>query len=71
MQADTMYGESTDPVRSPLLKWSAVFGGLVLGLAMLMLLSALWLALAYGSEMSAIRGRTACRSCSRPGSADP
>ena len=55
MHADTMYGESTDPVRSPLLKWSAVFGGLVLGLAMLMLLSALWLALAYGSEMSAIR----------------
>ncbi len=55
MHADTLYGDSTDQVRSPLLKWSAVFGGLVLGLAMLMLLSALWLALAYGSEMSAIR----------------
>jgi hypothetical protein len=50
-----LYEDSTDQVRSPLLKWSAVFGGLVLGLAMLMLLSALWLALAYGSEMSAIR----------------
>jgi hypothetical protein len=37
------------------MKWSAVFGGLVLGLAMLLLLSALWLALAYGSEMTAIR----------------
>jgi hypothetical protein len=55
MDADTLYGDSTDQVPSPLLKWSAVFGGLVLGLAMLMLLSALWLALAYGSEMSAIR----------------
>ena len=55
MSADTMYGNSTDPVPSPLLKWSAVFGGLVLGLAMLLLLSALWLALAYGSEMGAIR----------------
>jgi hypothetical protein len=55
MHTDTLYGDSTDQVPSPLLKWSAVFGGLVLGLAMLMLLSALWLALAYGSEMSAIR----------------
>jgi hypothetical protein len=44
-----------DQVPAPLLKWSAVLGGLVLGLAMLLLLSALWLALAYGSEMSAIR----------------
>lgn len=48
---DTGY---TDNVPSPLLKWSAVFGGLVLGLAMLLLLSSLWLALAYGSEMSTI-----------------
>ena len=55
MHADTLYGDSTDQVPSPLLKWSAVFGGLVLGLAMLLLLSALWLALAYGSEVSAIR----------------
>jgi hypothetical protein len=55
MRADTLYGDSTDQVPSPLLKWSAVFGGLVLGLAMLLLLSALWLALAYGSEVSAIR----------------
>jgi hypothetical protein len=44
-----------DQVPAPLLKWSAVFGGLVLGLAMLLLLSALWLALAYGSEVTAIR----------------
>ena len=53
MYADTTYTE--DQVPAPLLKWSAVFGGLVLGLAMLLLLSALWLALAYGSEMTAIR----------------
>jgi hypothetical protein len=44
-----------DNVPSPLLKWSAVFGGLVLGLAMLLLLSSLWLALAYGSEVDTIR----------------
>ena len=55
MRADTMYGDTTDRVPSALLKWSAVFGGLVLGLAMLLLLSAMWLALAYGSEVSAIR----------------
>jgi hypothetical protein len=53
MHADMTYAE--DQVPAPLLKWSAVFGGLVLGLAMLLLLSALWLALAYGSEVSAIR----------------
>jgi hypothetical protein len=41
-----------DDVPAPLLKWSAVLGGLVLGLAMLLLLSALWLALAYGSDLS-------------------
>jgi hypothetical protein len=45
----------TDNVPSPLLKWSAVFGGLVLGLAMLLLLSSLWLALAYGSDVHTIR----------------
>ena len=55
MRADTTYGDTTDRVPSALLKWSAVFGGLVLGLAMLLLLSAMWLALAYGSEVSAIR----------------
>lgn len=48
------YGH-VDNVPSPLLKWSAVFGGLVLGLALLMLLSTMWLALAYGSEMATIR----------------
>ena len=53
MHADTTYAE--DQVPAPLLKWSAVFGGLVLGLAMLLLLSALWLALAYGSDVTAIR----------------
>jgi hypothetical protein len=46
---------ATDEVPSPLLKWSAVFGGLVLGLAMLLLLSSLWLALAFGSNIDAIR----------------
>jgi len=45
----------TDNVPSPLLKWSAVFGGLVLGLAMLLLLGSLWLALGYGSGVDTIR----------------
>ena len=62
-----------DNVPSPLLKWSAVFGGLVLGLAMLLLLSSLWLALAYGSEVDTIRDnlggswvRRRCCRCSSP-----
>ncbi|HEX6844363.1 MAG TPA: hypothetical protein VF235_04525 [Actinomycetota bacterium] len=47
--------EATEDVPSPLLKWSAVMGGLVLGLALLLLLSALWLAFAYGSDLDVIR----------------
>jgi hypothetical protein len=49
------YDDTVDNVPSPLLKWSAVFGGLVLGLALLMVLSTLWLALGYGSEIATIR----------------
>jgi hypothetical protein len=51
----TTYQEVTESSRSTLFKWSAVFGGLILGLGLLLLLSALWLALAYGSSLSAIR----------------
>ena len=50
----TGYQAVTDDVPTPLLKWSAVFGGLVLGMAMLLLASALWLALAFGSDMTEI-----------------
>jgi hypothetical protein len=39
---------------APLIRWSAIVGGLVLGLAALALLSSLWLALAYGSDMQPI-----------------
>lgn len=39
---------------SPLIRWSAIVGGLVLGLAFLTLLSSLWLALAFGSEVSVV-----------------
>jgi hypothetical protein len=49
------YDSHVDNVPSPLLKWSAVFGGLVLGLALLMVLSTLWLALGYGSEIETIQ----------------
>lgn len=44
-------GEASQPT---LIRWSAIFGGLVLGLALVLLLSALWLALAYSSDMSEI-----------------
>lgn len=53
--ATTGYQAVADDVPTPLLKWSAIFGGLVLGLAMLLLASALWLALAYGSDLSDIQ----------------
>jgi len=55
------YATETDMVRvdadarTPLIRWSAVFGGLVLGLALLILLTTLWLALAHGSDVTQIR----------------
>lgn len=52
----TGYQTMTDDVPRPLLKWSAIFGGLILGLAMLLLLTTLWLALAYGSDSSVVAG---------------
>lgn len=39
---------------TPLIRWSAIVGGLVLGLALLALMSSLWLALAYGSEVAVV-----------------
>ena len=35
-----------------LIRWSAIFGGLIMGLGILMVLSSLWFALAFGSEGS-------------------
>ena len=37
------------------IRWGAVFGGAVIGLALLALLTTLWFALAYGSEMDTIQ----------------
>lgn len=37
------------------IRWGAVFAGAVLGIALLALLTTLWFALAYGSEMDQIR----------------
>jgi hypothetical protein len=37
------------------IRWGAVFGGAVLGIALLALLTSLWFALAYGSEVDGIR----------------
>jgi hypothetical protein len=41
--------------RPQLIRWGAIFGGAVLGLGLLTLLTALWLALGYGSEIGSIR----------------
>jgi hypothetical protein len=48
------YLDTRDDVPAPLLKWSAVFGGLILGMALLVLLTSLWLALGRGSEIANI-----------------
>ena len=37
------------------IRWGAVFGGAVLGIALLAMLTSLWFALAYGSEVEQIR----------------
>ena len=50
----TGYQLMSDDTSAPLLRWSAIFGGLLLGLALLLVLSALWLALAYGSHVSSV-----------------
>jgi hypothetical protein len=40
---------------SALIRWSAIFGGLILGLGLLMVLTSLFLALAYGSGINDVR----------------
>jgi hypothetical protein len=50
----TGYQVMSDDTTPPLLRWSAIFGGLLLGLALLLVLSALWLALAYGSGVTSV-----------------
>ena len=48
-----MHRETTMGAR-PLIEWRAVFGGAVLGLAFFALLSTLWVALAYGSDIAQV-----------------
>jgi hypothetical protein len=49
-------GGYADRRRGPqLIRWGAVFGGTVLALGLLVLLASFWFALAYGSEISAVR----------------
>lgn len=38
----------------PLIQWRAVFGGVVIGLATMLLLTALWLALGLGSDLGTV-----------------
>ncbi|MFL5767611.1 MAG: hypothetical protein ACJ758_07190 [Actinomycetota bacterium] len=41
--------------RPSLIRWGAIFGGAVIGLGLLTLLTAFWFALAYGSGISGVR----------------
>lgn len=53
---DVRVGNTTvvaNPSRT-LIRWGAIFGGLVLGMALLVLLTSLWFALAYGSNMTTV-----------------
>jgi hypothetical protein len=49
----TVYGN--DEVTPTLINWRAVFGGAVIGISILALLSALWLAMAFPSNVDFIR----------------
>jgi hypothetical protein len=42
------------PTKAPLLRWGSVFGGVVIGGALLLLLSTLWVALAAATDVDAI-----------------
>lgn len=53
MTTRTGYVEMRD---MPLVQWRAVFGGVVLGLAIMLLLTSFWLALGVGSDMQEITG---------------
>lgn len=39
----------------PLIQWRAVFGGVIIGLAAMVMMTSLWLAFAYGSGVDSIR----------------
>lgn len=39
----------------PLVQWRAVFGGVVLGLGIMVMVTSLWLALGFGSEVETVR----------------
>jgi len=49
---DELTTTTTDEARPTLIRWSAVFAGAVIGAALLGLLTALWIALGYGSDVS-------------------
>jgi len=60
MAQDTMmYGSSraaTEMQAGPQrIRWGAIFAGAVIGLALLVVLTTLWFAMAYGSEMASVR----------------
>ena len=57
--------EVVERTRPQLIRWGAIFGGAVLGLGLLTLLSALWLALAYGSNIASVREFTSNTIASR------
>jgi hypothetical protein len=51
---DTARTVEREPGR-PLISWGAIFGGAILGLALLALMSSLWFALGFGSEVNEVR----------------
>ena len=52
---DAMYPSAVGSPSPQRIRWGAVFGGAVIGLALLALLTTLWFALAYGSNVDSIR----------------
>ena len=52
---DAMYPAAVGSPSPQRIRWGAVFGGTVIGLALLALLTTLWFALAYGSNVDSIR----------------
>lgn len=59
MKTHQLESDGVTTVRSDaetaLIRWSAIFGGLIMGLGLLMVLSSLWFALAFGSEVTEVR----------------
>jgi hypothetical protein len=55
MPRNTRVSEPATPEATPaLIRWGAVLGGMIIGLSLLIVLTALWLALIYGAGITAV-----------------